>query len=182
MHISDFKGDFAKVIDFLKQDIAGLRTGRASAAMVESIMVEAYGTHQPLRACASIVVQDAKTLVLEPWDKTILGSVEKSIRDSGIGINPQNDGRIIRLSLPDLTTERRVELTKVLHQKLENARISARKVREEAREMIMMEEESGGIAEDEKFKLLDELDSMVKDYNEEIKTVGDKKEQEINTV
>ena len=76
MNINDFKGDFAKVIDFLKQDISGLRTGRASSAMVEGIMVEAYGTRQSLKAVASIVVQDAKTLVLEPWDKTIIAAVE----------------------------------------------------------------------------------------------------------
>lgn len=182
MLITEFKGDFDKVLEFLKSDIAGLRTGRASAAMVEGIMVDAYGSHQPLKAVASIVIQDAKTLVLEPWDKSILANVEKGIRDSGLGINPQNDGRIIRLALPELTTERRTELTKVLHQKLENARISARKVREEVREMVMSEEKEGNIGEDEKFKLLDDLDKMVKDYNEKIKEIGEKKEEEINTV
>ncbi len=182
MLITEFKGDFDKVLEFLKTDIAGLRTGRASAAMVEGIMVEAYGSHQSLKAVASIVVQDAKTLVLEPWDKSILANVEKGIRDSGLGINPQNDGRIIRLALPELTTERRTELTKVLHQKLENARISIRKVREEVRDMVMSEEKDGNIGEDEKFKLLDDLDKLVKDYNEKIKEIGEKKEQEINTV
>ena len=182
MNINDFKGDFVKVVDFLKQDISGLRTGRASSAMVEGIMVEAYGTHQPLKAVASIVVQDAKTLVLEPWDKTILAAVEKGIRDSGLGINPQNDGRIIRLAMPELTTERRAELTKVLHQKLEGARVSVRKVREEVREMVIMEEKDGSIGEDEKFKLLDDLEKLVKEYNDQIKLIGEKKEEEIHTV
>ena len=182
MNINDFKSDFAKAIDFLRQDIAGLRTGRASSAMVEGIMVEAYGTHQPLKAVASIVVQDAKTLVLEPWDKTILAAVEKGIRDSGLGINPQNDGRIIRLAMPELTTERRTELTKVLHQKLEAARVAVRKVREEVKEMVIMEEKDGSIGEDEKFRFLDDLEKLVKEYNDQIKTIGEKKEEEINTV
>ncbi|MFA6485821.1 MAG: ribosome recycling factor [Candidatus Magasanikbacteria bacterium] len=182
LNINDFKSDFAKVIDFLKQDISGLRTGRASSALVEGILVEAYGTRQPLKAVASIVVQDAKTLVLEPWDKTVLASVEKSIRESGIGINPNNDGRIIRLCLPELTADRRSELIKVLHQKLESARVSVRKVREEAREMVIMEEKEKSIGEDEKFKLLDELEKMVKDFNDQIKSVGEKKEEEITTV
>jgi len=182
MNINDFKSDFIKAVDFLKQDIAGLRTGRASSAMVEGIMVDAYGTHQPLKAVASIVVQDAKTLVLEPWDKTILAAVEKGVRDSGLGINPQNDGRIIRLSMPELTTERRTELTKVLHQKLEAARVAVRKVREEVKEMVVMEEKDGGIGEDEKFRLIDDLEKLVKEYNDQIKTIGEKKEEEINTV
>ncbi len=182
MNINEFKGDFVKVVDFLKQDISGLRTGRASSAMVEGILVEAYGIKQPLKAVASIVVQDAKTLVLEPWDKTILVAVEKGIRDSGLGINPQNDGRVIRLTMPDLTAERRVELSKVLHQKLEAARVAVRKVREEVKEMVVMEEKDKSIGEDEKFKLMDDLEKLVKDFNDQIKLIGEKKEEEVHTV
>lgn len=182
MNVSDFKNEFIKAVDYFKTDIAGLRTGRANAAMVENVFVEAYGTKQPLKAVASIMVSDPKTLVLEPWDKSLLSAVEKGVRDSGLGINPVNDGRIIRLSMPELTVERRQELIKVLHQKAENARISVRKAREEVKEMILAEEKDGGVSEDEKFRLLDELEKMVKDYNEEIKTIGEKKEEEINTV
>lgn len=182
MNISDFKGDFEKVMEFLKKDISGLRTGRASVAIVEDIMIEAYGTHQTLKSVASIMVADAKTLNIDPWDKSIMGAVEKGIRDSGLGINPVNDGRVIRVILPELTTERRRELTKVLSEKLEQARVSVRKVRQEARELIEAEEESKNISEDAKFKLFEDLEKMVKDYNEQIKTIGDKKEAEINTI
>jgi len=182
MNIQDFKSDFDKALEFLHQDVSGLRTGRASAAMVESIMVEAYGAHQPIKAVASIIIQDAKTIVLEPWDKSILANVEKGVRDSGLGMNPVNDGRMIRLNLPELTSERRQELIKILHQKLEAARIAIRKVREDARGLIITEEESGGMGEDEKFKLLEELDEIVKEQNEKIKTLGEKKETEINTI
>ncbi|HLC70131.1 MAG TPA: ribosome recycling factor [Patescibacteria group bacterium] len=182
MNVKDFQGDFEKVVEFLKQDISGLRTGRATTAMVDSITVEAYGTKQPLKAVASITVADAKSLAIDPWDKSQLGAIEKSIRDSGLGINPVNDGRLIRLVLPDLTSERRQELLKILNQKLEQARISVRKVREEARDLIEAEEKEGGMSEDDKFRAFEELEKMVKDYNDKIKEVGDNKEAEINTV
>lgn len=182
MTIHDYKKDFVAVIDFLKQDIATLRTGRATSAMVENIFVEAYGTKQALKGVASIMVSDPKTLVLEPWDKSLLGAVEKGVRDSGLGINPVNDGKIIRLSLPELTSERRQELVKILHQKLEQARVSLRKVREDIRELIATEEKNKAIGEDEKFRLQEDLEKMVKDFNEEIKKVGEQKEAEITTV
>ena len=182
MQINDFKEEFSKVIEFLKTDISGLRTGRASAAMVDTITVEAYGVRQPLKAVASVTVTDPKTLMIDPWDKSILATVEKGIREANIGANPVNDGRGIRLSLPELTVERRQELVKILHQRLENARISVRKVREEIRDMIAGEEKSGGMSEDEKFKLQEDLEKMVKDYNEEIRTIGENKEEEITTI
>jgi ribosome recycling factor len=182
MNIQDSKKDFIAVIDFLKQDITTLRTGRASSAMVENVYVEAYGSRQSLKAVASIVISDPKTLVLEPWDKSLLNNVEKGVRDSGLGINPINDGKIIRLSLPELTSERRVELTKILHQKLEQARVSIRKVREDVREFIGEEEKNKTISEDDKFRLQEEVEKMVKEYNDEVKKIGEQKEQEITTV
>ncbi len=182
MTIHEHKQDFAAVIEFLKTDIAGLRTGRASAAMLETITVEAYGSRQPVKAVASIVISDPKTIVLEPWDKSLMGAVEKGVRDSGLGINPVNDGRVIRLPLPDLTSERRQELVKILHQKLEHARISVRKVREDVREKIQNEEKDKRISEDEKFRMQEELEKMVKEFNEEIKKIGEAKEKEITTV
>ncbi len=182
MNLQDYKKDFDAVLDFLKQDISGLRTGRASTAMVEDISIEAYGSRQPLKNCASIVVADAKTLNIEPWDKSILASLEKGIRDSSLGINPVNDGRLLRLILPDLTTERRKELAKVLGQKLEQARISIRKVREEIKQTIVAAEKEKKIAEDDKYGLQEELDKMVKEYNAKIEEIGKNKEEEIMKV
>ena len=182
MQISDFKGDFDKSIDFFKEDISGLRTGRASAAIVEDIMVEAYGTHQTLKSLASINIPDAKTVNIEPWDKSVLMAIEKGIRDSGTGLNPVNTGSQIRLSLPELTTERRQELIKVLHQKEEAARIAVRKVREEVKEMVKSAEDDGEVTEDEKYKLQEELEKLVKEYNDKVKEITVKKEAEINTI
>lgn len=182
MNLHQHKEEFVSVIDFLKTDLSALRTGRASSAMLDVIMVEAYGSRQSIKGVASISIADAKTIVLEPWDKSLMGAIEKGVRDSGLGINPVNDGRVIRLSLPELTSERRQELVKVLHQKLEHARISIRKVREEIREKISQEEKNKTIGEDEKFKLQEDLEKMVKEYNEDIKKIGETKEKEITTV
>ena len=175
-------GDFDKVIEFLKTDILGLRTGRASSAIVEDIMVEAYGTRQSIKSVASITVSDAKTVNIEPWDKSILAALEKAIRDSSLGINPVNTGVQIRLFLPELTTERRQELIKVLHQKEEGARIAIRKVREEVKEMVKAAEDSNEVTEDEKYRLEEDLDKIVKEYNDKVKEITEKKEAEINTI
>ncbi len=180
--VQDNKEKFNKVIEFLKHDISGLRTGRATPALVEDIVVEAYGVKQPLKAVASISVQDAKTLAISPWDRTIISAVESGLRNSNLGINPVNDGKLIRLPLPELNQERRQELIKVLHQKLESSRVSVRKIREEVRTEIEEMEKEKLISEDEKFKQLDELEKIVKDFNEKIKEVGEEKETEINTI
>lgn len=182
MNINDYKSEFKGVIEFLKKDISQLRTGRASAAMVDSITVEAYGAHQSLKAVGTIMVVDSKTITVEPWDKGLLGAVEKGIRDSGLGINPVNDGKLIRLILPDLTSERRVELGKILNQKLEAARVSVRKIREDVRDLISEDEKAKSISEDEKYRLQEELEKMVKEFNEEIKAIGEAKEKEITLV
>ncbi len=182
MQIQSYKSDLDKSIEFLKNDISSLRTGRATTALVEDISVEAYGVRQPLKAVGTISVPDPKTVMVTPWDKSQLQNIEKAIRDSSLGMNPVNNGTQIILSLPELTSERRAELIKVLHSKLENARIAVRKIREEARDDIDQAEENKAIGEDEKYKLQEDLDKLVKEYNEKIKQVGEAKEKEINTV
>lgn len=176
------KQEFDKAIDYFKQDISSLRTGRATPAIVEDIPVEAYGSRQPLKAVASISVADAKTLNIDPWDKGLMQAVETALRNSPLGISPVNDGKLIRLPLPELTAERRADLIKVLHQKSEAARIALRKIREEARGEVEMLAEEKSIGEDEKFKLFDEIEKMIKDYNEKVKMIGEDKEKEINTI
>lgn len=182
MDISEHKSSFDKAIEHLKLDISSLRTGRATPALVEDIIIEAYGTKQPLKALASISVADPKTLNIDPWDKSVMLAVENGLRASQLGINPVNDGKLIRLPLPDLTHERRAELIKVLHQKLEQARITIRKIREEVRSFFEESEKNKEISEDEKYKMQESLEKMVKDYNDEIKKIGEDKEKEINTI
>lgn len=180
--IAQYKDQFVKTIEHLKQEITTLRTGRATPAIVEDIMIEAYGTKQFLKAVATITVADAKTLNIEPWDKSLTQAVEIGLRNSPLGISPINDGKLIRLPLPDLTQERRQELIKVLHGKLENARIALRKIREEARDEVDEALKNKSIGEDDKYKMQEDLEKMMKDYNEIIRQIGEDKEKEITTI
>ncbi|MBU0661123.1 ribosome recycling factor [Patescibacteria group bacterium] len=182
MDIDVYKEQFNKTIEHLRQEISSLRTGRATPALVEDVVVEAYGTKQSLRSVANISVADAKTLTVDPWDKSLMQAVEQAIRNSDVGISPVNDGKIIRLPLPELTAERRSDLIKILHKKLEDARIANRKIREEVRSNIDKGEKAKEISEDEKFLLQDKLEMLVKEYNEKIKQVGEDKEKEITTI
>lgn len=182
MDLSSHSEQFEKAIEHLRVEASGLRTGRATPALVEDVMVEAYGTKQQLKALASISVADAKTINVQPWDKSVLADIEAGIRNSSLGFNPVNDGELIRIILPELTSERRAELIKVLHTKLEQARITIRRVREEVRGEIDKAAKNKEIGEDEKYKYQDDLEKIVKEYNEQIKKIGEEKEKEINTV
>ena len=173
------KEHFEKAIDHLKSEISTLRTGRATPAILDGLMVEAYDTMQEIKSVASISVADAKTINIQPWDKSVLQNIETAVRNSDLGLNPVNDGEIIRLILPDLTSERRVELVKVLSKKLEEARIAIRKMREDVRNQIDKAEKAKEIGEDEKFGLQDNLETLVKECNEKIKKIGEEKEVEI---
>lgn len=176
------KTDFDAAIDHLKGELQGLRTGRATPAIVEDVTVEAYGTKQPIKAVASISVLDPKTLAIEPWDKSLIHAIDTAIRQSSLNLNPVNDGKMVRVPLPTLTQERRQELIKVLHQKLEQGRIAIRQTREDVKRTIDAAEKAGDIPEDEKFKQQDALDKLVKEYNDKIKVIGEEKEKEITTV
>jgi ribosome recycling factor len=180
--VDQHKEEFQKAIEHLKHDISNLRTGRATPALVEDIPVEAYGTKQPLKAVASISISDPKTIAVQPWDKSVLAAVESAIRQSPIGVNPVNDGKMIRVPLPDLTQERRIELIKVLHQKLEASRIAVRALREDVKGRIDAAESAKEIGEDEKFRQHEALEKLMKDLNETIKTIGEEKEKEIQTI
>jgi ribosome recycling factor len=171
-----------KTIEHLKSEISSLRTGRATPALIEDIIVLAYGTKQAVKAVASISVEDAKTLVVEPWDKSVIQDIEIGLRNSDIGISPVNDGKKIRLPLPELTQDRRQELVKVLHKKLEEARIAIRKIREDIRGKIEKAEKAKEISEDDRYTLQEDLDKIVKEFNEQIKKIGDDKEKEVMTV
>lgn len=182
MDLSSHQEQFDKAIEHLKQEISGLRTGRATPALVENVTVEAYGTKQELVTLATITIADAKTINIQPWDKGVLAPIESGLRNSNLGINPVNDGDLIRVTLPELNTERRAELIKVLHTNLEQARITVRKVREDVRGVIDKAEKAKEISEDDKYKFQDDLEKIVKEYNDQIKKIGEEKEAEINKV
>ena len=176
------KPEFEKVITHLKSELGALRGTRATPALVENVQVEAYGMRQALKALASIAVADPKTLTIEPWDKSIMKDIEKAIQVANVGVNPVNEGALIRMVLPPLTEESRKELVKIIHGRLEDARGGVRTLREKLRQQVIDAEKKKETSEDEKYKQLEKLDKMVAEYNEQIKKIGEMKEKEIMTV
>ncbi len=173
------KTEFERVVENLKSDLSTLRVGRANPLMVENILVEAYGAKTPLKQMASISVPEARTILVQPWDKAIIKDIEKSIIVANIGINPVNEGSQIRLTIPSLTEESRRELVKSVGEKMEKSRIIIRQIRDKIKDEINKKQKAADITEDDKYDLLKKLDEIVKIYNENIKEVGDKKEREI---
>ncbi len=182
MYIETAQEEMMKSIEFLKQDLSQLRTGRASPAMVENIIIDAYGSPMAVKGVASIMVTDAKSLAIEPWDKSLMKAIEDGIRSSGLGLNPVNDGKLLRIVVPAMTEENRRGLVKIIGQKTEDARIRIRQAREEVRALIIMAEEGGDIPEDQRYALLEDLDTLSKEFNEKIKIISDEKERDIMTI
>lgn len=176
------KPDFEAAIEHLQKELGSLRTGRATPALVEDIPVSAYDATMEVRGLASIQTQDAKTLVIDPWDKGLIKNIEKGIREAGVGLSPVVDGTIIRIVMPPMTEDNRKAMVKKMKEFLEDARIRVRQVREDAREQANRMEKDKEISEDEKFKLLDEIDKMTKEFSAHIDEIGTNKEEEIMTV
>src|SRR3990167_9800798 len=171
--LSQKKPAFEAALDYLHKEFNQLRTGRATPALVEDISVSAYDAMMEIKGLASIQTQDAKTLVIDPWDKNLLRNIEKGIRDAGVGLSPVVDGTVIRIVMPAMTEENRKAMVKKMKESLEDARIALRQVREEAREQAAKMEKEKQISEDEKFKLIDEIDKMTKEFNERIDEIGE---------
>jgi len=181
-YIQAKQSDLIKVIDFFKKDISSLRTGRANPSILDNITVEAYGAKTALVGLASISVPEARSIVITPWDKNIAKDIERAIVAANLGINPVNEGTKIRLVVPQLTEENRNELVKKLNEKMEAARISLRKVRDEIKELIEAAFKDKTIAEDDKFRFFKELDEEIARQNDELKKIKDKKSEEIMTI
>ena len=180
--IDNYKSEFDKAIQNLEGELATLRIGRANPLMVENIIVDAYGAKMPIKQLASINVPEARTILIQPWDKGLVKEVEKGIIVANIGINQVNEGQQIRLTIATLTEETRKELTKSVGEKMEKTRIVLRQIRDRIREEIIKQEKNKEITEDDKYNLQKKLDDLVKDYNEKIKLLGSKKENEIMTL
>src|SRR3989338_355874 len=180
--MSDLRQKLEKIVGYLKNETAGLRTGRATPALVEDLEVDYYGTKTPLKALASISSPEPRTLVIQPWDKNAIQPIEKAIISSPLGINPVADREVIRLTIPALTEERRKELTKLLGRHLEDARIKVRKEREDSLREIDHKEKAKEISEDEKIRQKNEVQKAVDEINKKIEDIGSAKEKEIMTV
>ena len=177
--LSDAKPSFQKIVEHLQKGLASIRTGRSHPGLVEDLQVEVYGASQPLKQLASISTPDAKTVQIEPWDATVVKPIEAAIMKSSLGINPNVDGKTIRLVMPMMTDEDRQRMVKVVKEKVEEARIAIRQVREEVKKKI---EKVDGASEDQKRDDLKDLDDEVKSYNEEVAGIGSKKEDEVTSI
>lgn len=182
MDLSNYQNDFTKVINHLKQDLKTLRGGRATPALVDNVAVDCYGAKTPLKQLASIHTPEPKLIVIEPWDKNLLKEVVKAIDEAKINLSATNDGKLVRIQLPPMTEENRKEIIKILHQKLEETRVSVRRIREELMKRLKNEKESGDIGEDKFFKLQKQVQEEVDKQNDVIKELGEGKEKEIMTV
>jgi ribosome recycling factor len=176
---ADAERRMQKAIENLKQDINTIRAGRASAALVERITVEYYGAPTPINQVASISVPEARLLVIQPWDRKLLTDIEKAIQKSDLGINPTNDGQVIRLAIPPMSEERRRDLVKTLHKKLDEHKVAVRNVRRDVQEKLRDREKKKEISEDELKRSVERLQKLTDRYIEEMDRVGKAKEMEI---
>ena len=180
--IKFYEEKMLKTIEHVKADFASVRAGRANAGVLDRIMVEYYGTPTPLNQVAAISSPDPRTLTIQPWDATLMRAIEKAIQTSDLGINPQNDGRVIRLAFPQLTEERRKELTKQVHKYGEDGKVAIRNIRREAMDAFKKAEKKSELTEDELKKLEKELQDITDKQCKVLDELTAKKEKALMAV
>jgi ribosome recycling factor len=168
-----------RAVEILERDLQGIRTGRASTAIVEHIMADAYGSPMALNQLAGISVPEAHQIVIQPWDRSVLQAIEKAIIKSDIGLVPNVDGSVIRLNIPPLTEERRRDLVKQVHKRMEEARVEIRNLRRDAADGLKKEEHDGTLGADESRRELEQLQRITDKHIADVDGVGAAKEQEI---
>lgn len=177
--MADLKQRAEKILTDFRAEISSLRTGRATPALVEDLAVEAYGVKQPLKTLAAISTPDPRQIAIQPWDKSMLQAIEKAIQSSPLGLAPIADKDLIRLSLPQLTEDRKKDLVRVLKEKLEHSRIHVRQIRDDAMKDIEYRARAKELSEDQKFREKQEVEKTIGEYNKRIEETADAKEREI---
>jgi ribosome recycling factor len=180
--LDDSREKMAKAVGHTQTDFGSVRTGRAAPVLVEKLKIDYYGTEVPLQQVAGIQVPEARLMVITPYDKTILKAIEKAIQQSDLGINPSNDGIVIRLAFPALTEQRRKELVKVVHHKAEDGRVAVRNVRRSARKDLESLEKDGDISSDELDRAEKDLEKLTHEHVAEIDRLLEHKEKELLSV
>lgn len=176
---SDFKKSAVETAEWLRKAFVSIQTGRATPALLDNVLVNSYGAKIHVNQLASITVEDARTLRIVPWDTDSIQNIEVAVRDADLGVGISVDEKGIRVTCPELTTETRQKLVKLVKQKLEEARVSLRNERDEAWNDIQKGEKMGDIVEDDKFRFKDEMEKISKDANERLEEISSKKEKEI---
>jgi ribosome recycling factor len=168
-----------KSINALKNELMRVRTGRASLNLFDGIRVDYYGTLTPIDQMASLSIPESRLIIIQPWDVSAIKNIEKAILKSNLGLTPSNDGKIIRISIPPLTEERRKKLSKIVHQKCEDYKVTIRNIRRDANEMLKALKKSGDIAEDVAFKAQDQIQTITDEHIKSINEIYKEKEKEI---
>lgn len=179
MIFEDTKKNMGKKIDTLKQDLTKMRTGRASLSILDGIKVDYYGTSTPLNQVATLAIPEARLITIQPWDSTVIGDIEKAILKSELGLTPMNDGKLIRISIPPLTEDRRKELVKVVRKTVESYKVAIRTIRRESNEDLKGLKKEGEISEDEAFKAQEKVQKITDEYIKMADTIGSEKEKEV---
>ncbi|MBI4133462.1 ribosome recycling factor [Candidatus Uhrbacteria bacterium] len=180
--LTEKKVDFQKAVDHFKDGLGKLRSGRATPALIEDVLVEAYNSQMPVKGVASIAIPDAKTLTIEPWDASLIEEIVRALTAANLGMAPNVQGKLIRLVMPPMTEERRTQIVKVVKERTEEARKALRNIREKIREQVITMERDKKISEDDRFRAQDELDKMTKQFVADVDRLAEEKEKEIMTV
>jgi ribosome recycling factor len=180
--ISAIEAKMGRAVEIMERDFQGLRTGRASTSLVERLVVEYYGTPTPLNQIAGISVPEAHQIVIQPWDRSVLGAIEKAIQKSDIGLTPNVDGSVVRLNIPPLTEERRRDIVKAVHRRMEEAKVEIRNHRRDAGDVLKKEEKDGSLGSDAAHRELDQLQKVTDRFTAEIERLGAHKEHEVMEV
>ena len=175
----EFESKMKKTAEVLKTQLASVRAGRANAAVLDQITVDYYGVPTPIQQVASVSVPDPRSMLIQPWDASVLKGIEKAILASELGINPQNDGRAIRLVFPQLTEERRKELAKQVKKYGEEAKVAVRNIRREAIDKFKKQQKASEITEDDYKTVEKDIQKLTDDYIKEVEGIADKKEKEL---
>lgn len=173
------KDRMQKAEEALKRELAGIRTGRASPALVDHIRVDYYGTPMPINQLATVHAPEARLLTIQPWDRKALGPIEKALQKSDLGLNPSNDGAIIRLAFPQLSEQRRKELTKLVQKRVEEARVAARNIRRDGQDELKKLEKAKEISEDDHRRAAEQLQKLTDQVTAELERIGRQKEAEL---
>lgn len=182
LNIKDIRRRMDGALDALRREFAGLRTGRASASLLEPVMVDAYGSSMPMNQVGTIGVPEPRLITVQIWDQKLAPVAEKAIRDSGLGLNPQREGTLIRVPIPDLSEERRAELRKVAGKYAEQARVAVRNVRRDGMDRLKRQEKDGDISKDEHHAISEDIQKLTDEYIGKVDEALSTKEQEIMQV
>ncbi len=180
--IADVNRRMDGALEALRREFTGLRTGRASTHLLDTIVVKAYGSDMPLIQVATVSAPEPRLITVQVWDRSLVGAVEKSIRDSGLGLNPNSDGQLVRLPIPELSQERRAEISKIAHKFTEQARIAVRNVRRDGMEHLKRLEKDGKMSEDEHRQKSDEVQKLTDLHIKKVDDLLAQKEKEIMQV